>query len=141
MNKLIFVIAIFLSGSLMATDCCKNSQKNKDAACGQTDTAVSKDQHMMKKMGNMKGMPGMKGMKMNDEAVYYTCPMASHKHIHSSEPGKCPECGMALVAVEITTAEEADFYGCPMESHSHVRSDKPGTCDECGMKLKPMKLK
>lgn len=214
MNKLIFVIAVLLSGSLMATDCCKSNSNKTDTACEQTDTAVSKDQSMMdkmdhekgmkmngsdvyytcpmeshkhirsdkpgncpecgmtliaveskdrpmmNKMGNMEGMSGMKGMimkgmkmqdmkemkgmkgmKMDDDALYYTCPMESHKHIHSSEPGNCPECGMKMVAVEITTEAEAEFYGCPMESHSHVRSDKPGNCPECGMTLKPMRLK
>jgi len=30
-------------------------------------------------------------------AVLYTCPMASHAHIVSDQPGKCPECEMELV--------------------------------------------
>ena len=75
-----------------------------------------------------------------EKIIYYTCPMESHKHVHSSEPGKCPECGMALVAGVITSEENMEFYGCPMEAHSHVRSDKPGDCPECGMTLKPMRL-
>ena len=36
---------------------------------------------------------------IGDKVMYYTCPMKSHKHIHSQEAGKCPECGMNLVAV------------------------------------------
>jgi hypothetical protein len=79
--------------------------------------------------------------KGENEIVYYTCPMKSHKQIHSSEPGKCSKCPMKLVKVVLTNEKEADFYGCPMPSHSHVRSDKPGKCDECGMMLQPMKLK
>ena len=32
------------------------------------------------------------------EGVVYTCPM--HPEVHSTEPGKCPKCGMALVPRE-----------------------------------------
>ncbi|MBC8344849.1 MAG: hypothetical protein ISR82_06815 [Candidatus Marinimicrobia bacterium] len=77
----------------------------------------------------------------NERLIYYTCPMESHKHIHSGEAGKCPECGMKLVAAVVTSEDQMEYYGCPMASHSHVRSDEPGTCDECKMKLKPMRLK
>lgn len=76
----------------------------------------------------------------NEKVVYYTCPMESHKQIHAKEPGKCPECGMEMVAGVITTVENMEYYGCPMLSHSHVRKEKPGKCDECGMMLKPMRL-
>ncbi|MEJ2055502.1 MAG: heavy metal-binding domain-containing protein [Calditrichaceae bacterium] len=75
-----------------------------------------------------------------ESIVYYTCPMEDHKHIHSAEQGKCPECNMALVPVVKTTKEKAEYYGCPMEEHSHIRSDKPGDCPECGMFLQPMRL-
>lgn len=89
--------------------------------------------------GNM-DMPDQ-SMGKNEAHVYYTCPMETHKHVHSNKPGDCPECEMKLVEAVTTDAEHADFYGCPMESHSHIRSDKPGKCDECGMTLKPMRLK
>ena len=72
--------------------------------------------------------------------VYYTCPMESHKHIHSQEAGKCPECSMSLVAVVEGDMNDVDFYGCPMVEHSYVRSDEPGTCAECGMTLMPLKF-
>ncbi len=72
--------------------------------------------------------------------IYYTCPMDSHKHVHSNAPGTCAECGMELVAAGITTEEKMEYYGCPMEIHSHVRSDQSGTCAECGMELKPMRF-
>jgi len=75
-----------------------------------------------------------------EKVMYYTCPMESHKHVHSQEAGKCPECGMNLVAVVVADANNNDFYGCPMPIHSHVRSDQPGKCDECGMNLKPMRM-
>jgi len=76
----------------------------------------------------------------NERLIYYTCPMDSHKHVHSGEAGKCPECGMKLVAAVITSEAQMEYYGCPMETHSHVRSDKPGKCNECSMKLRPIRL-
>jgi len=102
------------------------------------------DDHESMKMNNNETMK--KGHKMNKETgkekiVYYTCPMESHKHVQSSEPGDCPKCGMRMMKAVLTDEKEADYYGCPMPSHSHVRSDKPGKCNECSMELKPMKLK
>ena len=76
-----------------------------------------------------------------EKLIYYTCPMESHKHIHSSEPGVCPECNMTLVPGVITSVDKLEYYGCPMEIHSHVRQDAPGRCPECKMELKPMRLK
>lgn len=79
-------------------------------------------------------------MNSSENIAYYTCPMESHKHIHSQNPGDCPECGMSLVPVVETTTAEADFYGCPMPEHSHIRAEEAGSCPECGMQLKPMKI-
>lgn len=76
-----------------------------------------------------------------EKLIYYTCPMESHKHIHSREPGNCPECGMALVEGVVTSEDKMEYYGCPMLIHSHVRQDEPGRCPECKMELKPMRLK
>ncbi len=76
-----------------------------------------------------------------EQLIYYTCPMESHKHIHSSEPGACTECNMTLVPAVITTAEKLEYYGCPMVIHSHVRHAEAGRCEECNMELKPMRLK
>jgi hypothetical protein len=76
-----------------------------------------------------------------EKIIYYTCPMEDHKHVHSDKPGKCHECGMALVAAVLTTEDKADFYGCPMEAHSYVRTDISGKCPQCGMELKLMRLK
>ncbi|MCB2156261.1 efflux RND transporter periplasmic adaptor subunit [bacterium] len=38
------------------------------------------------------------------ETVLYVCPMESHKHIVSDEPGRCPDCNMKLVPTS-----EVDF--------------------------------
>lgn len=56
----------------------------------------------------------------------YTCPM--HPAVLSNKPGKCPQCGMALI--------EKIMYVCPM--HPEVVSDKPGKCPKCGMQMKIM---
>ena len=60
--------------------------------------------------------------------VVYGCPM--HPEVTSPEPGRCPKCGMKLLA---TTAPAATVYACPM--HPEVTSDQPGRCPKCGMKL------
>ena len=59
--------------------------------------------------------------------VVYACPM--HPEVTSQEPGRCPKCGMKLLA----TAAPAITYACPM--HPEVTSDQPGHCPKCGMKL------
>ncbi len=108
-------------------------------ACGKSKAPEMVEQKMDHSSMTMAEVD--KGQVNPDERViYYTCPMKSHKHVHSAEPGKCEECGMALVAGVVTSEEHKEFYGCPMEVHSHVRSDKPGVCEDCGMKLKPMRL-
>jgi FtsP/CotA-like multicopper oxidase with cupredoxin domain len=62
----------------------------------------------------------------------YLCPM--HPNVASAQPGKCPECGMKLLATE----RPASQFVCPM--HPDVTSDSADRCPKCGMKLVPAHL-
>ena len=57
----------------------------------------------------------------------YACPM--HPEVTSDEAGRCPKCGMKLLATAAQTAPTT--YACPM--HPEVTSDQPGRCPKCGM--------
>jgi len=122
MNKMILTIIIATILGLVAC----NSEKTTKDDSKQAEKAMSVEE-------TSKTMTASAN-------VYYTCPMESHKHIHSTEADTCTECGMALIPVVKGTDEYHDFYGCPMAEHSHVRSDEPGTCVECGMALVPLKF-
>ena len=76
-----------------------------------------------------------------ERLIYYTCPMESHKHVNSKEPGACPECNMEMVPGVVTSEAQMEYYGCPMKIHSHIRHEEAGRCEECKMELKPMRLK
>ena len=64
--------------------------------------------------------------------IVYVCPM--HPETSQNEPGKCPKCGMKLLA----QAAAQTGYACPM--HPEVRSDHADKCPKCGMKLVPANL-
>ena len=66
--------------------------------------------------------------------LIYTCPM--HPDVASEQPGRCPDCGMKLLATEAPGA--ATGYACPM--HPAVVSQEPSRCPDCGMKLVPAAL-
>jgi FtsP/CotA-like multicopper oxidase with cupredoxin domain len=68
-------------------------------------------------------------MGVPDGPVVYSCPM--HSEVITADQGRCPHCGMKLVAVAAT-------YTCPM--HPDVVSDSPDRCPQCGMKLMPSQL-
>jgi FtsP/CotA-like multicopper oxidase with cupredoxin domain len=61
--------------------------------------------------------------------VTYACPM--HPEVTSTEPGRCPKCGMKLLATQAPATVTS--YVCPM--HPEVTSQEPGHCPKCGMKL------
>jgi len=60
--------------------------------------------------------------------VLYKCPM--HPEETSTEPGRCPKCGMKM-----TEVSKAVSYRCPM--HPDVVSDKAGKCPKCNKTMVP----
>ncbi len=89
------------------------------------------------------------------ESTVYSCTM--HPEVQSSKPGKCPKCGMKLVAQKplaspdpngaanqtlapgsrtLEVVQQADEYTCTM--HPEIRTNAPGICPKCEMTLVPV---
>lgn len=71
----------------------------------------------------------------SDSIVIYTCGM--HPDVKANKPGRCPNCGMGLIAKKIKV-DVKKTYTCTM--HPEVISDKPGKCSKCGMDLVVKKI-
>jgi FtsP/CotA-like multicopper oxidase with cupredoxin domain len=67
-----------------------------------------------------------------ETSVTYNCPM--HPEVTSAEPGRCPRCGMKLLAIP----QLAAAFACPM--HPEVTGAPADRCPKCGMKLVPVHL-
>jgi FtsP/CotA-like multicopper oxidase with cupredoxin domain len=70
------------------------------------------------------------------EDAIYVCPM--HPDVTSPEPGRCPKCGMTLIAQAVVHAEAEPRFACPMDPE--VVSVEPDRCPKCGMKLLPIEM-
>ena len=89
------------------------------------------------------------------ETPVYSCTM--HAEVQSSKPGKCPKCGMKLVAQKpsasgeqkgaanqapspgsrtLEAVKQLEEYTCSM--HPDIRTNAPGTCPKCAMTLVPV---
>ena len=61
----------------------------------------------------------------------YACPM--HEEIVGTWEGKCPTCGMKLLASPVGTVRPT-AYACPM--HPEITATWAGECPKCGMTLR-----
>jgi FtsP/CotA-like multicopper oxidase with cupredoxin domain len=74
----------------------------------------------------------MGGPEASAEAAVFACPM--HPEIQTTWEGKCPKCGMKLLAAPADTAPPT-AYACPM--HPEITATWAGECPKCGMTLRP----
>ena len=74
----------------------------------------------------------MGGPEAGAGTVVYGCPM--DPEVIATWAGKCPKCGMKLLALKPETARPT-AYVCPM--HPEVAASGAGTCPDCGMALRP----
>jgi len=106
-----------------ASDGCAMMAKDGASACSPT-AAPSVDTRPMDPEKD-----GASAISPTAAPSVYTCPM--DPEVVSDKPGKCPKCGMNLVAKH--EKPKGDQYTCPMDPE--VVSDKPGKCPKCGMNL------
>ena len=74
----------------------------------------------------------MGGPEAGAETAVFACPM--HAEIVATWEGKCPKCGMKLLAAPADTPRPT-AYACPM--HPEITASWEGTCPKCGMTLRP----
>jgi len=65
-------------------------------------------------------------------ATTYTCPM--HPEVRMDEPGKCPKCGMALVAgeEESRSASDRERHEAPHTTSGGITAPKFGSAGSGG---------
>ena len=78
--------------------------------------------------------PGKTAATPAPAGATFICPM--DPEVHSSKPGACPKCGMALEPdLSNPLSHSKVEYTCPM--HPEIVRDAPGACPICGMALEP----
>ncbi len=80
------------------------------------------------------------GTIQDGNLTYYTCPMESHSFVKVKDSGRCPECGMTMVAKTEPFDAAQQYYTCPMPEHAHVVLEEQGDCPVCGMQLVRMAI-
>ena len=115
MKKIMMLLILVFSVSVISAQgkaCCKKGDSGK-SKCNMsammksekhsnvdTDASKAECSHESEKMSHQDhGIS--KNEFIEEKIAYYTCPMESHKHIQSAEPGKCPECGMKLMPIRL----------------------------------------
>ena len=122
-----------------------------DLAARRAALVLDREREPDKVLAFVASMPLLYGSG-DQPAASYTCPM--HPEVTSSEPSRCPRCGMKLTPAPPSTAThdhtQADrapappdaippigpaTYACPM--HPEVTGSGPTECHVCGMWLTP----
>jgi FtsP/CotA-like multicopper oxidase with cupredoxin domain len=104
------------------------------------DLDADRDRAPDKTLAFRSTMPLLYGAEAADTSSF-ACPM--HPEITSSEPSRCPKCGMKLTPTATQAAPSPtptegtpEVYACPM--HPEVTGTGPTECPKCGMWLQPI---
>ncbi len=104
------------------------------------DLDIDRDRAPDKTLAFRSTMPLLYGAEAA-RATAFACPM--HPEITSSEPSRCPKCGMKLTPIPTQAAPSPtptdgtpEVYACPM--HPEVTGTGPTECPKCGMWLQPI---